>query len=205
MIAPAEVAETYITRFDNTDLMFDYTGEWNHNTMSSFKNYKRTMSSAKAGCSFAVDFTGTGIAITGGGKDASVTYTLDGGEEVAYTVPSTGMREVNFMLKGLENGEHHLNVTVTDGTYNVDGAEVTGMEVYTAAQREHSAEQEPSGVTGEAQSAEQAGQTTGEQSGAEQGDSENKGGFPAAAGIGIGAAVVAAGAAAAVIVRKKKK
>lgn len=205
VIAPAEVAETYITRFDNTDLMFDYTGEWNHNTMSSFKNYKRTMSSAKAGCSFAVDFTGTGIAITGGGKDASVTYTLDGGEEVAYTVPSTGMREVNFMLKGLENGEHHLNVTVTDGTYNVDGAEVTGMEVYTAAQREHSAEQEPSGVTGEAQSAEQAGQTTGEQSGAEQGDSENKGGFPAAAGIGIGAAVVAAGAAAAVIVRKKKK
>ena len=139
-----------------------------------------------------MDFTGTGIAITGGGKDASVTYTLDGGEEVAYTVPSTGMREVNFMLKGLENGEHHLNVTVTDGTYNVDGAEVTGMEVYTAAQREHSAAQEPSGVTGEAQSA-------------EQGDSENKGGFPAAAGIGIGAAVVAAGAAAAVIVRKKKK
>lgn len=152
-----------------------------------------------------MDFTGTGIAITGGGKDASVTYTLDGGEEAAYTVPSTGMREVNFMLKGLENGEHHLNVTVTDGTYNVDGAEVTGMEVYTAAQREHSAAQEPSGVTGEAQSAEQAGQTTGEQSGAEQGDSENKGGFPAAAGIGIGAAVVAAGAAAAVIVRKKKK
>ena len=205
VIAPAEGAETYVTRFDNTDLMFDYTGEWNHNTMSSFKNYKRTLSSAKAGCSFAVDFTGTGIAITGGGKGASVTYTLDGGEEVAYTVPSTGMREVNFMLKGLENGEHHLNVTVTDGTYNVDGAEVTGMEVYTAAQREHSAEQEPSGVTGEDQSAEQAGQTTGEQSGAEQGDSENKGGFPAAAGIGIGAAVVAAGAAAAVIVRKKKK
>ena len=203
VIAPAEGAETYITRFDNTDLMFDYTGEWNHNTMSSFKNYKRTLSSAKAGCSFAVDFTGTGIAITGGGKDASVTYTLDGGEEVAYTVPSTGMREVNFMLKGLENGEHHLNVTVTDGTYNVDGAEVTGMEVYTAAQREHSAAQEPSGVTGEAQSAEQAGRT-GEQSGAEQGDSDNKGGFPAAAGIGIGAAVVAAGAAAAVIVRKKK-
>lgn len=205
VIAPAEGAETYVTRFDNTDLMFDYTGEWNHNTMSSFKNYKRTLSSAKAGCSFAVDFTGTGIAITGGGKDASVTYTLDGGEKAAYTVPSTGMREVNFMLKGLENGEHHLNVTVTDGTYNVDGAEVTGMEVYTAAQREHSAAQEPSGVTGEAQSAEQAGQTTGEQSGAEQGDSENKGGFPAAAGIGIGAAVVAAGAAAAVIVRKKKK
>ena len=205
VIAPAEGAETYIPRFDNTDLMFDYTGEWNHNTMSSFKNYKRTLSSAKAGCSFAVDFTGTGIAITGGGKDASVTYTLDGGEKVAYTVPSTGMREVNFMLKGLENGEHHLNVTVTDGTYNVDGAEVTGMEVYTAAQREHSAAQEPSGVTGEAQSAEQAGHTTGEQSGAEQGDSENKGGFPAAAGIGIGAAVVAAGAAAAVIVGKKKK
>ena len=183
--------------------MFNYIGEWNHNTMSSFKNYKRTLSSGKAGCSFTVDFTGTGIALTGGGKGASLTYTLDGGEETAYTSSGTGMREVNFMLNGLANGEHHLTVSVTDGTYNVDGAEVTGMEVYTAPQRDHSAAQDAP-ATADKQTSAPA--QTGEQSA--QGDSSNEsnGGFPAAAGIGIGvAAVAAAGVAAAVIIKKKKK
>lgn len=199
MIAPAEVEETYITRFDNTDMMFEYIGEWDHNTMSSFKNYKRTLSSAKAGSGFTVDFTGTGIALTGGGKGASLTYTLDGSEEIAHTVPNTGMREVNFLLSGLENGEHHLSFTVRDGTYNVDGAEVTGMEVSTAPQRDHSEEQAASSaVTAEVQTEEKSG-------GAEQGNTDDKREFPIAAGIGIGAAAVAAAGAAAVIVGKKKK
>lgn len=212
VIEPAEGADIYITRFDNTDMMFDYTGDWNHNTMSSFKNYKRTLSSAKAGCSFTVDFTGNGIALTGGGKGATLSYTLDGGEEIVYTVPNTGMREVNFLLNDLENGEHHIEFTVTDGTYNVDGAEVTGMEVYTAKQRGHSAEEPETSGTADAQTAEsQPGQSDGQESedgqsdAASQGDAE--GGFPVAAGVGIGAAVVAAGAAAAVVIsnRKKKK
>lgn len=210
VIEPAEGADTYITRFDNTDMMFDYTGDWNHNTMSSFKNYKRTLSSAKAGCSFTVDFTGNGIALTGGGKGATLSYTLDGGEEIVYTVPNTGMREVNFLLNDLENGEHHLEFTVTDGTYNVDGAEVTGMEVYTAKQRGHSAEEPETSGTADAQTAEsQPGHSDGQESedgqsdAASQGDAE--GGFPVAAGVGIGAAVVAAGAAAAVVISSKKK
>ena len=33
-------SEPYITRFDETDSCFEYSGEWEHNTMSSFKNYK---------------------------------------------------------------------------------------------------------------------------------------------------------------------
>ena len=210
VIEPAEGADIYITRFDNTDMMFDYTGDWDHNTMSSFKNYKRTLSSAKAGCSFTVDFTGNGIALTGGGKGATLSYTLDGGEEIVYTVPNTGMREVNFLLNDLENGEHHLEFTVTDGAYNVDGAEVTGMEVYTAKQRGHSAEEPETSGTADAQTAEsQPGHSDGQESedgqsdAASQGDAE--GGFPVAAGVGIGAAVVAAGAAAAVVISSKKK
>lgn len=214
VIEPAEGADTYITRFDNTDMMFNYTGDWNHNTMSSFKNYKRTLSSAKAGCSFTVDFTGNGIALTGGGKGATLSYTLDGGEEIVYTVPNTGMREVNFLLNDLENGEHHLEFTVTDGTYNVDGAEVTGMEVYTAKQRDHSAEEPEAPVTADAQTAGaqpgqegEDGQSDAASHGDAEGDNSENGGFPVAAGVGIGAAVVAAGAAAAVVIsnRKKKK
>lgn len=214
VIEPAEGADTYITRFDNTDMMFNYTGDWNHNTMSSFKNYKRTLSSAKAGCGFTVDFTGNGIALTGGGKGATLSYTLDGGEEMVYTVPNTGMREVNFLLNALENGEHHLEFTVTDGTYNVDGAEVTGMEVYTAKQRGHSAEEPEAPVTADAQTAGAQPGQEGEDSqsdaashGDAEGDNSENGGFPVAAGVGIGAAVVAAGAAAAVVIsnRKKKK
>lgn len=214
VIEPAESSEAYITRFDNTDMMFDYTGDWDHNTMSSFKNYKRTLSSAKAGCGFTVDFTGNGIALTGGGKGATLSYTLDGGEEIVYTVPNTGMREVNFLLNDLENGEHHLEFTVTDGTYNVDGAEVTGMEVYTAKQRSHSAEEPETSGTADAQTAEsqpgqegEDGQSDAASHGDAEGDNSENGGFPVAAGVGIGAAVVAAGAAAAVVIsnRKKKK
>ena len=214
VIEPAEGADTYITRFDNTDMMFNYTGDWNHNTMSSFKNYKRTLSSAKEGCGFTVDFTGNGIALTGGGKGATLSYTLDGGEEIVYTVPNTGMREVNFLLNDLENGEHHLEFSVTDGAYNVDGAEVTGMEVYTAKQRGHSAEEPEAPVTADAQTAGaqpgqegEDGQSDAASHGDAEGDNSENGGFPVAAGVGIGAAVVAAGAAAAVVIsnRKKKK
>lgn len=72
---------TYITRYDNTDACFEYEGEWEHNTMSSFKNYKRTISKGKVDSVLTVSFDGTGFALTGetgGGTVLSVS--IDGGE-----------------------------------------------------------------------------------------------------------------------------
>ena len=50
-IEPIDGADTYIRRYDNTDVCFEYEGEWDHNTMSSFQNYKRTISKGKKGAS----------------------------------------------------------------------------------------------------------------------------------------------------------
>lgn len=208
VIAPAEGGNTYITRMDNTDLAFNYSGEWKHETMSSFKNYKRTLSSGKAGASFTVDFTGTGIALTGGGNGATLSWSIDGGEAQEHTFGKNSVRKANFFVNGLEDGAHTLSVTVVDGSYNVDGAEVTGGTVYTAKQLSHTAEEQPaasgeSTQTGEAQTS-QAQNGTGEPS---DGNSADKsGGFSVGAAVGISAAVVAAaGIGIGVAVSRKKK
>lgn len=212
-VAPAEGVETYITRFDNTDQMFSYSGDWQQDTMSSFKNYKRTLSTGKAGCSFTVDFNGTGIAITGGGKGATLTYSVDGGEVQEYTAPKTETRGVSLLLSGLEKGQHRLEVTVIDGSYNVDSAEITGMEVYTAKQLSHTKEEQYSPVSDKAAPAEpetsEAEETSDTSSAPEtsdvSGNADENGGFPVGAAVGISAAVAAAGVTAAVVISKKKK
>lgn len=209
LIAPAEGVDTYITRIDNTDMAFNYSGDWEHNTMSSFKNYKRTLSSGAAGSSFTVDFDGTGIALTGGGKGATLNYSIDGGETVEYTYPKTGMREVHLLISGLEKGKHTLSVTVADGGYNVDGAEVIGGAVYTAKQLSHQEDAEPAGASGEVRETAESGAGTGADSAPESAESgSGKGsGLPAGAvaGIAAGAVAVAAGVAAAVVRSRKKK
>lgn len=206
VIAPAEGGSAYITRVDNTDLAFNYSGEWEHNTMSSFKNYKRTLSTGKEGSSFTVDFNGTGIALTGGGSGATISWSVDGGDAQEYTFGKNSVRKANFLLDGLADGAHTLSVTVVDGKYNIDGAEITGGTVYTAKQIDHSASVQP--ASGESSQTRESAATQ-EQSaadGASDMDSDSKSGFPAGAAVGIGAAVVAAaGIGIGIGVSRKKK
>ena len=206
VIAPAEDGSAYITRVDNTDLAFNYSGEWEHNTMSSFKNYKRTLSTGKEGSSFTVDFNGTGIALTGGGSGATISWSVDGGDAQEYTFGKNSVRKANFLLDGLADGAHTLSVTVVDGKYNIDGAEITGGTVYTAKQIDHSASVQP--ASGESSQTREAAATQ-EQSAADGSsdvDSDSKSGFPAGAAVGIGAAVVAAaGIGIGIDVSRKKK
>lgn len=220
VIEAVDGAEPYITRFDNTHAMFTYSGDWQHDIMSSFKNYKRTVSSGEAGCSLTVEFDGTGIALTGGGKGATATYTIDGGEPQEYTVPVTATRGVTFLLTGLEKGHHTLQLTINDGTFNVDSAEISGGEVYTAKQLAHSKDEvytpvqnteDQSGSEQGASSGEAAGDTASSDS-PDPGNSDNSenadnsgSSFPAGAIVGIGAAVAAAGIGIGVAVHKKKK
>lgn len=218
VIEAVDGVEPYITRYDNTNEMFSYSGDWQQDTMSSFKNYKRTLSSGEAGCSLTVEFDGTGIALTGGGKGATATYSIDGGEPQEYTVPVTATRGVTFLLTGLENGHHTLEFTITDGTFNVDSAEISGGEVFTAKQLTHSKDEvytstlnnavQP-GSTAEVASCEAANSSgsSGNADSAVSGDSsDDNGGFPVGAVAGIGAGVVAfAAAGIGIAIAKKKK
>ncbi|MGN0643012.1 MAG: glycosyl hydrolase family 59 [Huintestinicola sp.] len=130
LIEPVEGADTYITRYDNTDLCFEYEGEWEHNTMSSFKNYKRTISKGSEGSAVTVRFDGTGFALTGEtGADTVLSVRIDEREAVTAGVYKTGLREISCRFDGLEKGAHTAKITVVSGKYSVDGMEVTGGDI----------------------------------------------------------------------------
>lgn len=126
LIEPIEGAAAYITRYDNTDSCFEYEGEWEHNTMSSFRNYKRTISVGKKGSSVTVSFEGTGFALTGEtGEDTVLSVRIDGNAPAAVNVCKTGSREISCRFDGLESGAHTAKITVVSGEYSLDGMQIT--------------------------------------------------------------------------------
>lgn len=179
--------DVYVTRFDNTDPCFEYEGEWDHNTMSSFKNYKRTISKGGKDSILTVSFDGTGFALTGEtGAETVLSVSIDGGEAEMKGIYKTGSRETSLRYGGLENGHHTAKITVAMGDYSVDGMEVIGGEVLLPAE-----EPEEEIVT-ETEPANEANASV----------SPKKSAAPAV--MAAGAAAAAVGAAVAVS-RKKKK
>lgn len=127
---PVEGSDTYITRYDETDQCFTFEGNWEHNLMSSFKNYKRTSSNGSEGDSFTVSFEGTGFALTGESRENCIlALSVDGGEEQLITVSRTGQREISCRTEGLSEGAHTAKVTIKSGKYTVDGMQVTGGKI----------------------------------------------------------------------------
>ena len=117
----------YVTRFDDTDTAFAYSDGWEHELMSSFKNYKRTISKGGAGEWLTFDLEGSGFGIFGENEQGGVlVVSIDGGTEIEQTVPRTGSREIFCYADGLQRGSHKVKITVKSGTANVDGAEVFG-------------------------------------------------------------------------------
>lgn len=197
---PIEGAETYISRFDNTDLCFTYSGEWSHDLMSSFKNYKRTISTGSEGAAVTVSFEGTGFAIGGLNKNECVITVKVDGEIVDenITVGGMGARESGYHKHGLPAGQHTAEITVVSGQFCTDMLEVIGGEIRLLTEKEESVPTEEP-----AETAETAG--TAESSGtADSTDSEKKSGFPVVP-VAVGAGVAVAAAVAGVIIAKVKK
>lgn len=149
-VEPVSGASVFAERMDDTDYNINYSGEWKHELMSSFRNYKRTLSTGEAGSSFSVKFTGSGFAL--GGKNESseailgednelnenikavdrgadeakengavIRVELDGKVcETAYAVPKACHRELFYAGFGLDEAEHVLKVTIVSGRLNLD-------------------------------------------------------------------------------------
>ena len=127
---PVEGSDTYVTRFDETDSCFTFEGNWEHNLMSSFKNYKRTISDGTEGDSFTVSFEGTGFALSGETKENAILgVSIDGGDEQLVTVSRTGQREISCHFEGLSEGAHTAKVTIKSGKYTIDAMQVTGEKI----------------------------------------------------------------------------
>lgn len=143
----------YIRRFDDTDPEFVYYGSWEHNLMSGFSDYKRTVSKGKAGAGFKFTFSGTGFALFGENEYALTMLLVDGkklenpppdlswsslskrglfAETTALNrqtfenipIPRTENRRHFLSVKGLSNTKHTAEIIVLRGELKLDGAEV---------------------------------------------------------------------------------
>lgn len=118
-------AYTYAERFDDTDMRFEYFGNWEHELMSSFKNYKRTLSKGTVGDSLIFKFTGSGFGIMGAQIGTSqVEMTIDDGEQMLITPAKSKERAITCRAFDLSEGEHTVAIKVISGDFYVDGAEV---------------------------------------------------------------------------------
>ncbi|MBR4095986.1 MAG: glycosyl hydrolase family 59, partial [Oscillospiraceae bacterium] len=113
----------YIIRCDDTDSIFSYSGKWEHNLMSGFASYKRTVSTGYAGAKLRFSFTGTGFALLGN-NDSGIEFsvTVDGITQTAVTY-GTGSREIFFSVNGLAQGCHNVMLYVIGDKLIFDGGQ----------------------------------------------------------------------------------
>jgi len=125
----------YITRYDDLDALLTYsagdnkedTEGWYHNTMCSFKNYNRTLSTGSEGDSFEFKCDGTGFAIIGTAEETVLSVEIDG-EAAEYAASAEKEREAALSVTGLEAGEHTVKVTIASGSLAVDAVEIVKAE-----------------------------------------------------------------------------
>ncbi len=131
-VEPIDGAEAYITRYDNTDRIFkSYEGEWEFETISSFKNYKRTVFRGNEGASVSFDFNGTGFAVTGSTKaDCVLSVTIDGETLPDRKTPVSSFRESPCRVYGLKKGTHNVTIKVVRGQLSLDALEVEGGRIF---------------------------------------------------------------------------
>ena len=122
-IAPA--TDNYsITRYDDTDEIFEYTGSWSHNTMNSFADYKRTLSKGSEGAQVVLKFEGSSFAVFGENINNTVIDVNIDGRTQRIQLLQTGCREA-FVAQRLDRyKEHTVTLTVVSGTLNIDGVEI---------------------------------------------------------------------------------
>lgn len=200
--------DTYVARFDNTDPCVSYAGDWSHNTMSGYSDYKRTISTGSANAEVTIEFEGTGFAVTGKNTDENViSVEVDGVKvEDSYTAERVGSRKIAYCKHDLEKGQHTAKITVVSGQFSIDGVEITGGDIaLLGASAAEPAAAEETAEPAQTQPAQSTPEDVSTPDNADAAPNEEKNGVPIIP-IAVGAAaVIAAGAAAAVIISKKKK
>ncbi len=126
-VEATDTVQPYVNKYDNLDTIFTYSADgWEHSTMDSFKNYRRTISHGTEGASLTMDFEGTGIVLTGMQSGAgTINVSVDGKSAAdGYELSKTANRQAFIVINGLEQCKHKLELTVTSGKCSVDAAQV---------------------------------------------------------------------------------
>lgn len=126
-VEATDTVSPYVNKLDNFDSAFTYsTDGWDHKTMDSFKNYKRTISKGSEGAFAEIEFEGTGIVLTGvQSKESVISVEIDGKViEKEHNVPKMSNRQSFVSVNGLDDGKHTLKFTVVSDECAVDAAQV---------------------------------------------------------------------------------
>ena len=200
-VEATDTVQPYVNKLDNCDSAFTYSSEgWNHSTMDSFKNYKRTISKGTEGAFAEIVFEGTGIILTGAQSgDSVISVELDGNIiKKEYAVSKMSNRQSFFSVNGLDNGSHTIKFTVISGECAVDAAQV--LYDYEAAIEKAAEEQTVSNADST-----EASENTETETEAVLGNAESSKKTSPAVPIAIGIAAAAVGAAVLVGRKRKKK
>lgn len=204
-VEATDTVHPYVNKYDNFDNIFTYSENgWEHSTMDSFKNYKRTISTGAEGAYLTVDFEGTGIILTGVQKgDTVVSIDVDGKTvNKEYAVSKISNRQSFLLINGLEQGKHTLKLTVVSGSCSVDAAQV--LYDYEAVNK--AVISDTSSVTESTDSSDSVPEDNDESAESNSSDSSNSGNgsFPFVP-VAVGAVAVAAAIGAGVAIAKMKK
>lgn len=115
----------YINRLDDTDKAFSYSSKFEHDLLSSYKNFHRTISKGKSGDDFSLEFNGTGFSFFGENTESSeIKLTIDGGSSEILKIPVVHSRGISVLKSKLPEGKHKIKVEILKGVFCVDGAEI---------------------------------------------------------------------------------
>ena len=201
-VEATDTVQPYVNKYDNLDAIFTYSADgWEHSTMDSFKNYKRTISHGTEGASLTVDFEGTGIILTGmqSGEGTINVSVDDKSIKEGYELSKTANRQAFIVINGLEQGKHTLKLAVTGGKCSIDAAQV--LYDYEAVNK--AVTNETSSVAESTDSSDSVSEDNDKSAESNGGDS-GKGSFPFVP-VAVGAVAVAAAIGAGVAIAKMKK
>ncbi|MCR5121899.1 MAG: glycosyl hydrolase family 59 [Ruminococcus sp.] len=123
-IVPLNMITNYAVRLDELDSRIVYEGEWEHNTMASFTNHNRTVSTNVSHSAFSFNFEGDSLALIGSGTDGHINVEIDGKLIAENELARASVDKAALWFRyGLDYGEHEARISVVSGTVNLDAVE----------------------------------------------------------------------------------
>ncbi|MDP9794992.1 hypothetical protein J2S43_003504 [Catenuloplanes nepalensis] len=110
-------------KIDDADPRVSYPAGFTF-VQAGFAHFNRTQHVLGPGRSVALDFTGTGFHLFGATGAATLEVRVDGEPPRTVQVGPTGTRQASYWLRDLRKRQHHVTVTVLDGTFTLDGIDV---------------------------------------------------------------------------------
>lgn len=122
-VTPVEGLSWESVKIDDADARISYPDGFQF-TQAGYAHLNRTLHVLSTGRSFTFTADGTGFNLNGATAPATLSVVVDDQPARVVEVARTGDRQTSSWLRGLTEGPHDVRVTVTAGTFTLDGVDV---------------------------------------------------------------------------------